>query len=152
RYVATTPAYFASFPWRRKTFAIDTGRFFRDDAPDQPSYEAVLGADAARRTGLRLGDRFYEGEELAEFPLTVVGILRSTHSADDRAIFFSLPSYWGMNEVARKMQIKPLTAVLIRAKRMSDLPALHREYNVSAETQAVFPSAVLLEIFNVMSL
>jgi putative ABC transport system permease protein len=152
RYVATTPAYFAAFPWRRKTFAIAAGRFFRDDVPDHPAYEAVLGADAARRTGLRVGDRFYEGEEMAEYPLTVAGILRSTGSADDQAIFFSLPSYWAMNEVARKMQIKPLTAVLIRAKRMSDLPSLHREYNVSAETQAVFPSAVLLQIFNLLTL
>ncbi len=152
RYVATNGAYFAAFPWRRKTFSLETGTFFRDDGPEEPSYDAVLGAEVARRTGLRVGDRFYEGEEMAEYPLTVVGILRSTRSADDRAIFFSLASFWGMNEVARKMQVKPLTAVLIRPKRMSDLPSLHRELNVSAETQAVFPSAVLLTIFNMLGL
>src|SRR5712692_4928213 len=152
RYVATNGDYFAAFPWRRKTFSLETGEFFRDDRPEEPSYDAVLGAEAARRTGLRVGDRFYEGEEMAEYPLTVVGILRSTRSADDRAIFLSLESFWGMNEVARRMQVKPLTAVLIRAKRMSDLPSLHRELNVSAETQAVFPSAVLLEIFNLLRL
>ncbi len=73
------------------------------------------------------------------------------HSADDRAIFFSLPSYWGMNEIARGMAVKPLTAVLIRPKRMSDLPSLHRELNVSPETQAVLPSGVLLTIFNMMA-
>ena len=38
------------------------------DAPERPGYEAVLGAEAARRTGLQLGDRFYEGEEMAEYP------------------------------------------------------------------------------------
>jgi len=108
-------------------------------------------AEAADSTGLRIGDRFYEGEEMAEYPLTVVGILRPTHSADDRAIFFSLSSYWGMNEVARKMTVKPLTAVLVRPKRMSDLPSLHRELNVAAETQAVLPSGVLLTIFNMMA-
>lgn len=150
RYVATSPDYFAPFPWRRKTFSLSAGRFFRDDAPDQPTYEALLGSEAASRTGLRIGDRFYEGEEMAEYPLTVVGILRPTRSADDRAMFFSLASFWGMNEVARKMQVKPLTAVLVRAKRMSDLPSLNRELNVSTETQAVFPSAVLLTIFNVL--
>ena len=147
RYVATSPAYFAPFPWRRRMFSLSSGRFFRDDAPDRPSYEALLGSEAARRTGLRIGDRFYEGEEMAEYPLTVVGVLRPTRSADDRAIFFSLASFWGMNEVARKMQVKPLTAVLVRAKRMSDLPSLNRALNVSTETQAVFPSAVLLTIF-----
>ena len=151
RYVATNGAYFATFPWRRKTFSLSSGRFFADDPPNDASYEAVLGAEAADSTGLRIGDRFYEGEEMAEYPLTVVGILRPTHSADDRAIFFSLFSYWGMNEVARKMTIKPLTAVLVRPKRMSDLPSLHRELNVAAETQAVLPSGVLLTIFNMMA-
>jgi putative ABC transport system permease protein len=151
RYVATNGAYFATFPWRRKTFSLSSGRFFADDPPNDASYEAVLGAEAADSTGLRIGDRFYEGEEMAEYPLTVVGILRPTHSADDRAIFFSLFSYWGMNEVARKMTIKPLTAVLVRPKRMSDLPSLHRELNVTAETQAVLPSGVLLTIFNMMA-
>jgi len=152
RFVATTSAYFAAFPWRRKVFEASAGQFFRDDLPEQPTYEAVLGAEAARRTGLRIGDRFYEGEELAEYPLTVVGILRSTGAADDRAIFLSLASFWEINEVSRKMKVKPLTAVLVRAKRMSDLPSLHRGLNVSAETQAVFPSAVLLGIFNLLSL
>src|SRR5262249_44274533 len=117
----------------------------------EPAYEALLGAEAARSTGLEIGDRFYEGEEMAEYPLTVVGILGSTHSADDRAIFFSLPSYWGMNEIARGMVVKPLTAVLVRPRRMSDLPSLHRELNVAGETQAVLPSGVLLTIFNIMA-
>jgi putative ABC transport system permease protein len=151
RYVATNNTYFAAFPWRRKTFALAAGRLFADDPPSDPTYEALLGDEAARSTGLQIGDRFYEGEEMAEYPLTVVGVLRPTHSADDRAIFFSLPSYWGMNEVARGMTIKPLTAVLIRPKRMSDLPSLHRELNVAAETQAVLPSGVLLTIFNMMA-
>jgi putative ABC transport system permease protein len=151
RYVATNNTYFAALPWRRKTFALAAGRFFADDPADAPTYETVLGAEAAGSTGLRIGDRFYEGEEMAEYPLTVVGILNPTHSADDRAIFFSLPSFWGMNEVARKMTVKPLTAVLVRPKRMSDLPSLHRELNVAAETQAVLPSGVLLTIFNMMA-
>ncbi len=152
RYVATTPAYFATAPWRSRPFAVTAGRFARDDPAGQPGYEAVLGAEVARRTGLGIGDRFYEGEEMAAYPLTVVGILRPRRSADDRAIFLSLPSYWGMNEIARAMTIKPLTAVLIRPRRLADLPGLHRQINVSAQTQAVFPSAVLLGIFNLLDL
>ena len=151
RYVATNSAYFAPFAWRHKMYSLSAGRFFADDPPDAPTYEAVLGAEAARATGLGVGDRFYEGEEMAEYPLTAVGILRPTHGADDRAIFFSLASYWGMNEVARKLTVKPLTAVLVRPKRMSDLGSLHRELNVAAETQAVLPSGVLLTIFNMMA-
>ena len=151
RYVATNTAYFAAFPWRRKTYSLSSGRLFGDDSVDSPAYEAVLGAEAASRTGLRLGDRFYEGEEMADHPLTAVGILRPTHTADDRAIFISLSSFWGMNELAHAMVVKPLTAVLVRPKRLTDLPGLHREHNVVPETQAVLPSGVLLTIFNMMA-
>jgi putative ABC transport system permease protein len=151
RYVATNADYFATYPWRRKRFSLSAGRFFRDDPLDGPTYEAVLGAEAAVATKLQIGDRFYEGEEMAEYPLIVVGILKPTQSADDRAIFLSLSSFWGMNEVARNMAVKPLTAVLVRPKRMSDLPSLNRELNVAAETQAVLPSGVLLTIFNIMA-
>ncbi|HEY7496786.1 MAG TPA: ABC transporter permease, partial [Candidatus Tectomicrobia bacterium] len=134
RYVATTTAYFATLPWRRKTFTMSVGRLWNNGSDGQPTYEAILGAEVARRTGLRIGEQFYEGEEMAAYPLTVVGILRPTRSADDRTIFFSLASFWGMNEIARQMEIKPLTAVLVRPKRLSDLPSLHREFNMAAET------------------
>src|SRR5712691_2672143 len=151
RYVATTPEYFAAAPWRRKTFAVAARHLWNETPPEQPNYEALLGAEVAQRTGLRLGEVFYEGEEMAEYPLTVVGILRPTYSADDRTIFFSLASFWGMNEVARQAAVKPLTTVLVRPRRLSDLPHLHREFNVNPETQAVLPSAVLLTIFNLLS-
>jgi putative ABC transport system permease protein len=152
RYVATTTAYFAPLPWRRKIFSVATGRMWQDDPVEAPTYEALLGPDVARQTGLQIGDRFYEGEEMAEYPLTVVGILRRTHSADDRTIFFSLASFWGMNELAREAHIKPLTSVLVRPRRLSDLPSLHREFNGHEATQAALPSAVLLNIFNILSL
>jgi putative ABC transport system permease protein len=152
KYVATTTAYFHPFPWRRKTFTLAAGKLFQDTAPDQPAYEAVLGAEAARRTGLKLGDQFYAGEEMAAYPLTVIGILQPTYEADDRAIFISLASFWEMNEISREMTVKPLTAVLIRPRRLSDIPTLHRELNVAPDSQAVIPSAVLLTIFNLLSL
>jgi len=151
RYVATNGTYFAALPWRRKSFSLAVGRFFRDDPLGSPQFEALLGSEAAARTGLRVGDRFYEGEEMADYPFTVIGILKQTRSADDRAIFMSLASFWEMNEVARGLAVKPLTAVLVRPKRMSDLPGLHREYNVAEETQAVLPSGVLLTIVNMMA-
>jgi putative ABC transport system permease protein len=151
RYIATTPEYFAAAPWRRKTFAVAAGRLWNETPPEQPNYEALLGAEVAQRTGLRVGEAFYEGEEMAEYPLTVVGILQPAYSADDRTIFFSLASFWGMNEVARQAAVKPLTTVLVRPRQLSDLPHLHREFNVNPETQAVLPSAVLLTIFNLLS-
>ena len=152
RYVATSEAYFAPFPWRRHAPALSTGRLFRSEAPERPDYEAVLGADVARRTALKASDRFYEGEEMAAYPLTVVGVLRPTGTADDRAIFISLASYWEMNEVSRRAMVKPLTAVLVRPRRLSDLTALHRGWNVAPDLQAALPSAVLLNVFNLLGL
>jgi putative ABC transport system permease protein len=152
RHVATTATYFQPFPWRRKAFMLAAGQFLHDDSPDEPTYETLLGAEVARRTGLKLGDRFYAGEEMAAYPLTVAGILQPTHGADDRTIFLSLASFWQMNEVSRDMTVKPLTAVLVRLKRLSDIPSLHRELNVTPETQAVIPSSVLLSIFNLLAL
>jgi putative ABC transport system permease protein len=152
RYVATTAVYFQAFPWRRKRFTLAAGTFFHHDPPDQPTYEALLGAEVARRTGLQLGDRFYSGEEMAAYPLTVAGMLAPTYGADDRSVFLSLASFWEMNEVSREMTVKPPTAVLIRPTRLSDIPSLHRELNVSPESQAVIPSSVLLSIFNLLGL
>jgi putative ABC transport system permease protein len=152
RYVATTPDYFRPFPWRRQTFTLADGTLFRDDSPAQPAFEALLGAEVAGRTGLKLGDQFYGGEEMAEYPLAVVGILRPIYGPDDQTIFISLPSFWEMNELSRQMTVKPLTAILVRPQRLSDIPSLHREYNVASESQAVIPSAVLLNIFNLLSL
>jgi putative ABC transport system permease protein len=152
RHVATTATYFQPFPWRRKAFMLAAGQFLHDNSPDEPTYETLLGAEVARRTGLKLGDQFYAGEEMAAYPLTVAGILQPTHGADDRTIFLSLASFWQMNEVSRDMTVKPLTAVLVRLKRLSDIPSLHRELNVTPETQAVIPSSVLLSIFNLLAL
>src|SRR4030095_13039027 len=56
RYVATDATYFAAFPWRRRAFALPGRRCFREAAPERPAYEALLGADAARGTGLKPGD------------------------------------------------------------------------------------------------
>ena len=59
----------------------------------QRPLEAVLGAVAARATGLKIGDRFVgahglaEGGELhSQFPYRVVGILKPTGSALDRLV------------------------------------------------------------------
>jgi len=152
RYVATTEAYFAPFSWRRHVPAVSTGRLFRSEPSGKLDYEAVLGVDVARWTGLKAADRFFEGEEMAAYPLTVVGVLRRTGTADDRAIFISLASYWEMNEISRQATVKPLTAVLVRPRRLSDLTALHRGWNVAPDLQAALPTAVLLNVFNLLGL
>lgn len=102
--MATTPEFFSRFepvagePWR-----LEQGRFF------EKPFEIVLGAQAARATGLRVGQKLtlmhgsggsreggdeHAGHEHAEYPFVVVGILEPTGSAHDRALFVDLESSW----------------------------------------------------------
>ena len=132
--------YFAAFPWRRQTFASRPAGSFatiRRRSPRTRRYSAPRRrADgiADRRSVLRgRGD----GRVSVDRGRASCG---RRHSADDRAIFFSLPSYWEMNEIARGMEIKPLTAVLVRPKRMSDLPGLHRGSTSWRRPRPSFPA------------
>lgn len=64
---------------------------------------------------------------MAALPLTVVGMFRPTAGADDRTMFRSLASCWEMHARSREMAVQPLTAVLVRPTRLSDIPLVHRE-------------------------
>lgn len=67
--------------------------------------EAVLGAEAARATGLKVGDRFVGSHGLGdsghahdESPYTVVGVLKRTGSVLDRLVLTDLESVWKVHE------------------------------------------------------
>ena len=129
RYVATTPSYFAAISVAaQRPFTVAPAGSFDDDRPARRAYETVLGrrggaADglAHRRSVLRRRGDGRVSADRGRHPACRPG------SADDRSIFLSLPSYWEHErDRPRGMAIKPLTAVLVRPKRMSDLPALHR--------------------------
>lgn len=69
------------------------------------SLEAVLGAEAARATGLKVGDRFVGSHGLGdsghahdESPYTVVGVLKRTGSVLDRLVLTDLESVWKVHE------------------------------------------------------
>ncbi|MHB8899116.1 MAG: ABC transporter permease [Thermoguttaceae bacterium] len=63
-------------------------------------YDAVIGATVARKTDLKVGDKFRpghgvdtdQGEEHDEF--TVVGILKPTGTANDRGVFVNIEGFW----------------------------------------------------------
>ncbi len=82
-------------PWR-----LSSGRFLEGD------FEAVLGAEVAANANLAMGDHIHmthgasdfehkdRGHVHDEFEWGVVGILESTGSAHDRAVFIDLDSSW----------------------------------------------------------
>jgi putative ABC transport system permease protein len=99
--LATTPEFFTRFepaPGMRWRFA--------EGGPFQNNFEVVVGATAARATGLRQGQSVIlthgtassrggpAVHEHTEYAYTVVGILAPTGTAHDRALFSNLPSAW----------------------------------------------------------
>ena len=102
RVVGTTSAYFdamAGSDGRPLRTAIGApGRVF----PDDGSFEAVVGAFAAARTGLALGAKFTVthgleeggGEHAHDELWTVVGVLAPTGTPADRAVFITLRSFF----------------------------------------------------------
>ena len=98
--IATTPGMFNNLTYldnRKYTFA--EGENFRSD----DHYAAVLGATAARKTGLGLDDEFKPTGTVAgdstdpgheDSPFHVVGILNHTGTPNDRAIFINIEGFY----------------------------------------------------------
>lgn len=99
--LATTPEFLTQFepqvgqPWR-----------FTQGAPFSGDKQVVVGAAAARQTGLKLGDKIVlthgigdsrggaPAHEHDEFKFDVVGVLAPSGTAHDRALMVSLQSSW----------------------------------------------------------
>lgn len=104
--VATSEEFFTAFqPAEGTPWKFTQGRAFNTE------FEVVLGAAAARETGLRLGARIIlthgaKGQpgvhEHAEFKYEVVGILGLTGTPHDRALFTNLNSTWLIHAFDRR--------------------------------------------------
>lgn len=108
RIVGTTPEFFDLT--RRNPDTEEDVRIFSmaEGSWDfSEPFNAVLGADVARRTGLRVGDTFAGShgivavagsEEHADSPYTVVGILAPSGTSNDRAVFASIEAVWAVHD------------------------------------------------------
>lgn len=102
RVIGTNPDMFDKLEYldgQKYTFQPG-GRNFDWNAP----FEAVVGATAARKTGMKVGDTFRpvhgesgEGEE--HQPFTVVGILEPTGTPIDRAFFINIKGFYTLHTV-----------------------------------------------------
>ena len=136
------------FSWgERMPYALSSGRYF--EAP----FEAVVGANVAQETGLKLGDTFvgthgFVSSAAAEvhenLPYTVVGILERSGSPNDRGIFCDLQSVWSAHdhgpadaqEEEEHHHHEEITATLIKlaspALRFEFKDMVNRTYNAMA--------------------
>jgi len=110
--MATSAEFLTKFePIAGEPWQLAEGQLF-----ERP-FEIVLGAAAAKGSGLRLGQEIFlthgsgasreggddhAGHVHLEFPFTVVGILEPTGSAHDRALFIDLESSWILHAFDRR--------------------------------------------------
>lgn len=150
----------------KRMYQLTGGRFFQAD------FEAVIGAQVARQSGLKLGDSFVGthglvvtagSSEHKDFPYKVVGILSDTGSSIDRAIYVTLPSVWRIHEkeaevhkkiagiestgAASSHQDVEVTAVLIRLKAVGLRLWMAQEIQKRTESMAAIPVNEMLRLY-----
>ena len=136
------------------------GRFY-----DKPM-EAVLGADVAARTGVKVGDTFKgahglgsEGDE-HEQAYTVVGVLAKSNAVIDRLVLTSIESVWHVHEehqgpedeADRKAleEAREVTVVLVQYASPLAAATLPRQINSQSELQAASPAYETARLFRIV--
>jgi putative ABC transport system permease protein len=136
-------------PWLR----LGEGRWFEGD-----EFEAVLGAQAAAGSGLRVGDGFRTshglvmGDEHKE-KYRVVGIAETVRGPWDRAIFVPLGVIWAVHKHEHEDEHesgKEVTAVLVHPASWTDAYSLAASFQRSADKQLVFPAQTAIRLFSLM--
>lgn len=107
--MGTTIAFFESFnPATNQPWELESGSYFA-----RP-FEVVVGSRASRENNLKIGDsislthgapKTQGAHNHNEFSFTVVGVLRPTSTAHDRAIFTMLESSWILHAHDRREEV-----------------------------------------------
>lgn len=180
--VGTTPSYFQYFGFAGgKKLVFAQGKAFRQYEPGQPSawvYEAVIGAEVAQMSGLKLGDdialshgqSIRQKAEHGDKPFTVVGILAPTGTPVDRSVHVSLEALEAIHlnwqggmpmrgveltaEQVTRFDLKPksVTAMLVGLKNRAMVFRVKRqlESDNSLPMTAAMPGVVLTELWNMV--
>ncbi len=118
--------------------------------------EAVLGAEVAARTGVPVGGTFAgahgiggEGQEHAEEPYTVVGILEKTGSVLDRLVLTGIESVWEVHHDAGEAA-REVTVLLVQYASPLAAATLPRQINAQSELQAASPAYETARLFRIV--
>lgn len=120
--------------------------------------EAVLGADAARATGLRVGSEFKGahglgagGDEHDEEGFRVVGVLAATGTVIDRVVLTSVESVWEVHEHGKPAGgAREITALLIQYASPLAAATLPRAVNAGPTLQAASPAYESARLFRML--
>ena len=158
--VGTTPAFLQSKDLR-------AGEMFAADE----TLQAVIGSNIAKYNSLEVGDVIYtshsaNGSDLHTKGITIVGILKESHSSYDNIVFTQLKTLWEMHEHGEQEEHSEeehhhthgtVCAVLVNTKNPGFAMQLVEEYDgkiITADDgdnttlQAIEPMRVVRDVLN----
>ena len=157
--VGTTPAFLEGKP-------IAQGELFAADR----TLQVVVGSNIAKYNSLKIGDVIYtshsaNSSDLHTQGMTVVGILKETHSSYDNIVFTQLKTLWEMHDHGEEERAEEkehhhhgtVCAVLVNTKNPGYAMQLVNEYDGkiltdedgdSTTLQAIEPMSVVRDVLN----
>lgn len=138
----------ASAPWLQ----LAQGRAFAAEG------EAVLGAETARRTGLKLGDTFASVHGVTAAPgskthagrYKVVGVLQEVNGPYDSAVLVDIQSVWRQHKHGNADEERQVTAIVARPRGYAEAMQLAASYSKDPGVQFIFPSKTVIQLFSIM--
>jgi putative ABC transport system permease protein len=120
--------------------------------------QAVLGAEAARATGLGVGAQMVgahgiggEGEAHEDEPYRVVGVLAPSGTVIDRLVLTSVESVWAVHGTEKEAdEDQEITALLVRYATPLAAATLPRQVNATATLQAASPAYESARLFRMI--
>jgi len=112
RVVGTTPQLFDEIVYdidNNRKYEFAQGRNFVHKSPEHGYFEAVLGAQVARELGLKAGDQIAPAHgaptgHIHQRKFTIVGVLRSSGTPNDRAVFVNMEGFYLMEDHAKPLE------------------------------------------------
>lgn len=133
--------------------------------------EAVLGSEAARATGLKVGATFVathgirddeDGEKHEHDAWTVVGILKPTGTPSDRAIYINLDSFYHIeghvieakdeagNGEAKEPEVGQISALALQTYSPISVFVLRKQINDRDDAQAAVPAEQIQKLLSIV--
>jgi putative ABC transport system permease protein len=157
RIVGSTPDYLAHY-----------GAAFAQGGVWSAPMQAVLGAQVAAQTGLKVGDRFAGSHGLAgggdshgQTPYVVSGVLAAGGSVLDRLVLTALDSVWLVHEDPASLDAgdrklledeREVTLALIRYRTPLAAVTFPRFVNTTTEMQAAAPALEITRLLNLIGI
>lgn len=157
-----------------KAYAEHYGAQLRSGKYYESEMEVVFGSEVAARTGVGVGAHFNgahgvggEGDEHANTPYTVVGVLEKTGSVIDRLVLTGIESVWHVHENVHGQNAhgqpgaeekaeedededREVTVLLIQYASPLAVATLPRAINSESELQAASPALETARLFRIV--